>query len=117
MSALNDETRALLDVVLEAIDIPYAATTGGDETRTRIMGDRVMQLKVSLRRLAEAADRGDRHMDETLAEGLAYLRTCLAEHPAAGYVTDRQARERCEAGATWTEAVRLDCAAPAGKAG
>lgn len=117
MSALNEQTRAVIDAVLEALDIPYAATTGGDETRARIMGDRVMQLKVSLRRLAEAADGGDRHMDEQFAEGLAYLRKCLAEMPAAGYVTDRQARERCEAGATWTEAVRLDYAAPVGKAG
>jgi hypothetical protein len=106
VSALSGETRALLDVVLEAIDIPYAATAGHEETRTRIMGERIMQLKVSLQRIAEAADRGDRYADEHLADGLAYLRERLAEIPPTGYVTDKQARERCEAGATWTEAVR-----------
>lgn len=106
MSALSGETRDLLAVVLEAIDIPYAATAGHEETRARILDGRIMQLKVSLQRIAEAADRGDRYVDETLTEGLAYLREQLAAHPAEGYVTDRQARERCEAGATWTEAVR-----------
>lgn len=117
MTTLSAETRAVIDAVLEAIDIPYAASIGHEETRARIMGERIMQLKVSLRMLAEASDRGDRFIGETLTEGLAYLREQLAEHPAEGYVTAEQAHERCEAGATWTDAVRLDYATPAGKAG
>lgn len=108
LNNLSAETRAVIDAVLEALDIPYAATVAHDETRARIMDERIMRLKVSMEHLAEAADRGDRFMDEKFTENLAYLRERLAEHPAEGYVTAAQARERCDAGATWSEAVRLD---------
>lgn len=111
---LAAETRELLAAVLEAIDVPYAATTGGEETRARIMGERVMQLKVSLRPLAEASDRGDRYMDEVFTDGLAYLREQLAEMPAAGFVTHDQAQRRRAAGASWEDAVSLDYRPPAG---
>lgn len=113
MTTLNDETRSVIDAVLEAIDIPYAATVGHDETRARILGQRIMALKVAFKLIA---DTGDRDADQ-LGRRLADLRESLADHPAEGYVTDQQAHERCEAGATWTEAVRLDYAAPARKAG
>lgn len=114
---LTAETREVIGVVLDALDIPYAATTGHDQVRARIMGERILQLVVSLRSLAEAADRGDRYMDERFAEGLAYLRKCLAEHPAEGYVTGEQVRERTAAGADWMDAVRLDYQEPAAEAG
>lgn len=117
MTALNPETRAVIDTVLEAIDIPYAATVGHEETRARILGERIMQLKVSLRLIAEADDRRDRFMDEKFTDGLAYLRKCLAEHPPTGYVTAQQARDRTAAGASWPEAVSLNYQGPTAQGG
>ncbi|GAA1819287.1 hypothetical protein [Actinomadura chokoriensis] len=116
-NGLSAETRAIIDVVLETLDIPYAATVGHEETRGRILDERIMQMKVSLQHLAEAADRGDQYMDEKFADGLTYLRERLAEMPPTGYVTADQARARCDAGATWTEAVSLDYDGPDGDEG
>ncbi|MGI5325509.1 hypothetical protein [Actinomadura nitritigenes] len=104
---LSAETRAVIVAVLDAVDIPYAATVAHEETRAKILADRVMHLVVHLR---SVADRG--HAD-ALARDLEYLRERLDENPAAGYVTSEQARARCDAGAGWMDAVRLDYDSPA----
>ncbi|MFG2016510.1 hypothetical protein [Actinomadura geliboluensis] len=101
-TGLSAETRAVVAVVLEALDIPYAATVAHAETRTRILGERVLHLVVILRGMLQRDRAGD------VSGDLEYLREKLAENPAAGYVTDEQARARCDAGAGWMDAVRLD---------
>lgn len=103
--ALNPETRAVVDAVIEALDIPYAATVGHDETRTAILLDRVRHLLVCMRALAD----GDSPLSPLSAKWhLEYLRERLAGHPPVGYVTLSQAQERLAQGATWTDAVTLD---------
>lgn len=109
MTALNDETRAVVDVVLEALDIPHAATVGHDETRTEVLIHRIMHLQVCMESLAD----GDN--DGWLDARLTYLRERLAAHPPVGYVTSKQARERTEAGASWPDAVSLDYGKEAGR--
>lgn len=83
---MSDLAREVLDVVLEALDIPYAATAGDDETRQKILDQRLMQLVVSLRTLRDDPGRD-------AAWTLAYLREKLAEHPATGYRTWAEARQ------------------------
>lgn len=106
-TGLSAETRAVIGVVLEALDIPYAATVAHEKTRTRILADRVMSTVVVLRGMVT------RERPADLPGDLEYLREQLAAYPAEGYVTDEQARARCDAGATWPEAVALDYAGPA----
>jgi hypothetical protein len=77
---MSDLAREVIDVVLEALDIPYAATAGDEEIRGEILDQRLMQLVVSLRALRDDPGRDAAWM-------LAYLRERLAEHPAAGYQT------------------------------
>ena len=74
----RDESLDALRVVLEAIDIPNAATMGGQETRDRILVERVGHVAVMLRGLLA----GDSWHD--WAWSTAYLRERLAEHPHAG---------------------------------
>lgn len=105
---LTAETRDLIAAVVETLAIPYAATVGHEKTRAKILDERVMQLFVALKPLTSAAD----VTVERLAWVLDYLREKLAEHPPVGYVTDEQARARCDAGATWPDAVRLDYPGP-----
>lgn len=83
---MSDLARALLDVVLDAIDIPYGATAGDEEIRDEILGHRLMQLVVSLRTLRDDPGRD-------AAWTLGYLREKLAEHPATGYRTWAEARQ------------------------
>ncbi|MFG2021087.1 hypothetical protein [Actinomadura geliboluensis] len=106
-TGLSAETRAIIGVVLEALDIPYAATAAHEETRTKILADRVMRVTVAFQLIAERDDA------DHLADSLKWLRESLDENPAAGYVTPEQARARCDAGAGWMDAVRLDYDGPA----
>lgn len=82
---MSDLAREVLDVVLEALDIPYGATAGDDEVRDKILDKRLLQLVVSLRALREEPGRD-------APWTLAYLREKLAEHPATGYRTWDEAR-------------------------
>lgn len=105
---LNEQARTLVDVVLETLAIPHAATVGHDETRQDILNDRMRHLLVFLEGLR------DPHPAD-LEWSLGYLRERLAEHPPVGYVTHAQAQERIEAGASWAEAVGRASAVAGGR--
>lgn len=98
---LHDETVKVILAVLEGIAIPHASTVAHDETRTRVLHDRLMHVQVMLESLLGSAC-------PNVDDAVAYLREKLNEHPPIGYVTQNQARRRCEAGATWMQAVSLD---------
>jgi hypothetical protein len=93
---LNLQARAIVEAVLEAIDIPHAATVEGAETRQAILTERLRHLRISLKSLAVHGD---------TAWALADLEKQLAEHPATGYLTTGDVLQRTEDGATWDEAV------------
>ncbi|MFD7746727.1 hypothetical protein ACFV2V_13775 [Streptomyces sp. NPDC059698] len=78
MSDTTADLRALLDAVLDAIDIPHPATTGDSDTYRAVL-DRRLGLAVIVGRaaLAEGPD--------SVAWNTAYLRRKLAEHPPTGY--------------------------------
>lgn len=101
-NGLQAETRAVLEAIHEAIAIPYAATTAHERTRAEILNERLMHTVVCLESLLRRDNAAE------LPGTLEYLREMLAKHPANGYVTTDQARRRCEAGASWMDAVRLD---------
>lgn len=103
---MNTETRAVIDVVLEALDIPYAATVGQEETRAKILDRRLMWTVTVLRTMFDGP-----HPPES-DWALSYLREKLAEHPPVGYVTGEQARERLAQGMDWMQAVALDVEEP-----
>lgn len=71
-----------LTVILSALDIPYAASTGDDEKRQMIINMRVM---ITLCNLKSVLERGKA---EDLKWQIDYLREELAKHPATGYRTD-----------------------------
>lgn len=98
---LHNETIKVILAVLEGIAIPHAATVKHDETRTRVLQDRLMHVTVMLESLLGSAA-------PDVDDAISYLQEKLAEHPPIGYVTQKQARRRCDAGATWMEAVSLD---------
>lgn len=101
MQNVPDPARELLAVVLEALDIPHPATTGGAEVYDRIRGERATHVVVALRSVLD--DRPLMGIDWTAA----YLRDRLDEHPATGYVTVAQAHAALAAGKSWSEAVAL----------
>jgi hypothetical protein len=103
---LSAETRAVLDVVLDALDIPHAATVGHAETRARILDDRLMNTVVYLRSIANRDDA------KSLTTDLGLLLERLDENPAAGYVTHDQAHTRIIVGASWSDAISLDYQGP-----
>lgn len=87
--------RDALAAVLEALDIPHAATMGGQKIRDRILVERVGHAVIMLASVL-GADTFDP------AWSVAYRRARLAEHPATGYKT-------------WAERVaELDAAGRAG---
>lgn len=88
----------LLTAVRDALDIPHAATTGHDETRTEILTRRISHTVIALGNVLDGAPLG-------IPWETAYLRDRLAEHPAVGYVTTEQARAALDAGTTWADAV------------
>lgn len=102
---LPDDVRDLIAAVLEAIDLPHPATTGGSDVHDRLLATRVVHARIALRNfLDDGPDLGP-------AWTANYLRERLAEHPVTGYVTVDQAHAALDAGKTWTEAVTL----PAGE--
>lgn len=94
------ELRELLAVVLEALDIPYAATMGGEEVRHKVLADRALRTVVTLRAVVEGLPRYLTIRDE--AES---LRALLPVYPAVGYVTAVTARARREAGQDYMQSV------------
>jgi hypothetical protein len=104
-TTLPEPVRDLLAAVLEAIDLPHPATTGGSEVHDRLLATRVVHARIALRNLFDDGP------DLGPAWTAKYLRERLAEHPVAGYVTVDQAHAALDAGKTWTEAVTL----PAGE--
>jgi len=72
--------RAALELALEAIDIPHAATVGDEETRARVMLGRVTSAIIMMRAVLERAD-------SEMAWELGYCREQLDKYPAAGYRT------------------------------
>lgn len=72
------DVRALLDAVLDAIDIPYPATTADDETYRTIL-DRRLSLAVIVARAALAENPADYGWNAD------YLRQKITQHPATGY--------------------------------
>lgn len=69
-----------LAAVLEALDIPNAATVGGQEIRDKILVERAGHARLMLQTVL-----GQDTHDPQWA--MAYLRERLAEHPATGYKT------------------------------
>ncbi|HEU5024631.1 MAG TPA: hypothetical protein VFV01_06875 [Spirillospora sp.] len=98
---LHDDTVKVILAVLEGIAIPYAATTAHDETRTRVLHDRLIHVQVTLESLLGSAA-------PDVDDAVSYLQEKLAEHPPVGYITKKQAHRRIKAGATWMQAVSLD---------
>lgn len=92
--------RELLAVVLEGLDVPYAATVGGEEVRSKVVTDRAMKIAVTLRAVVAGLPRYT-----TISAQTAYLREALEEHPARGYVTWETAMARREAGQDYMQSV------------
>lgn len=105
VGALPPAVTELLSVVLDALDIPHPATTGGAEVYDRIRGERATHVVVALRSILD--DRPLMGVDWTAA----YLRDRIAELPPVGYVTCQQANAALAEGKSWSEAVTL----PAGE--
>lgn len=93
-----EHLRELLAVVLDALDIPYAATVGGDEVRSKVLADRMVPTRTVLRAVVDGW--------ATIRTQTEYLRKALAEHPARGYVTMATAEARRAAGEDFMESVR-----------
>jgi hypothetical protein len=89
--------RDALAAVLEALDIPHAATAGGAKIRQEILNARILYTVAFLR--------GNLHEDHQLGWALGYLRERLGEHPPAGYVTYEEAQAALREGKSWIEAV------------
>ena len=87
---MNDTTpdaRELVDAlaaVREALAIPHAATMGDDETRAKILGER---LGHTVAMLSSVLDRIGDGRDADIPWSVGYLREQLAKHPAEGYKT------------------------------
>lgn len=101
---MNGETRAVVEAVLEALDIPSAATIGFERTRNEILLDRVMHTVITLQFMLWDADDPPFSRLDPMRQ-LVYLRERLAEHPPVGYITWQQALERRKQGADYMESV------------
>ncbi|GAA3036957.1 hypothetical protein [Streptomyces glomeratus] len=101
---MDADVRDLLAAVLEAIDLPHPATTGGAEVHDRLLSARVVYARLALRSALGDTDLGP---DMGPAWNARYLRERLAEHPVTGYVTVDQAQAALDEGKTWSEAVSL----------
>jgi hypothetical protein len=75
------DLREALAAVVEALSVPHAAAVGDDETRTKILLDRLGHMVVMLQGVLGENATVD------LPWSVAYLRGRLAERPAAGYRT------------------------------
>lgn len=76
VSSATDALRA----VLEALDIPNAATVGDQRTRDKILVERADHARLMLRTVLG-------HDTHDPAWAIEYLRARLAEHPVTGYKT------------------------------
>ncbi|MBX6385241.1 MAG: hypothetical protein IRZ07_20100 [Microbispora sp.] len=82
---LSPETRAVIDAVREALDIPAAAPYPGDrERRAEVLDARARVLLYHLGRLVDVADRREGGRVDVQAR-MASLRSWLAAYPATGY--------------------------------
>ncbi|SRR6266568_3766713 len=86
--------RDALAAVLEALDIPNAATAGGQETRAKILEHRTRHAVVMLESVLNPAAPGE------VSWSVDYLCARLAEHPAAGYKTWAERVAELDAAAT-----------------
>ncbi|MFD9211613.1 hypothetical protein ACFVY9_00555 [Streptomyces sp. NPDC059544] len=71
------EAQALLEAILEALDMPYPATIGDTEVHDRILNDRVMHARIALKGVLRDGDDAGWSAD--------FLRARVAELPATGY--------------------------------
>jgi hypothetical protein len=101
VTELPPPVRDLLAAVLEALDIPHPATTGGEQAHDRLLNTRAVHAAIALRAV----------LDDGPGLGAAwnahYLRERLAEHPVTGYVTVEQAHAALAEGKSWSQAVTL----------
>jgi hypothetical protein len=74
-----------LAAILEALDIPFGASTGDEEIRAKILSERLIHALGMLSDWLNPPAPGD---ERHAAWSLAYLREQLAKHPATGYRTD-----------------------------
>lgn len=95
---IPDPVRELLTAVLEAMDIPHAATIGDAEVRDQIVKTRTMHAVLAIRSALTGSPVGIQWTTE-------YLRERLAEEPPTGYVTSEQAQAALAEGKSWSEAV------------
>jgi hypothetical protein len=79
--------------VLEALDIPYAATMGDDQIRAKIVEHRLGHAVVMLKSVL-----GEDHPAPDTAWAITYLRARLADHPAVGYKTWEQRMAELDGG-------------------
>lgn len=104
----------LLSAVADALDIPHAATGGGERVRGEVLGERVLHATLTLRRvgaLQAARQRGQELGPDDVAGlvwEIGYLRERLAEVAPVGYVTHDEARAALAAGLPWMQAVDPD---------
>lgn len=99
---LPEPVHDLLAAVLEALDLPHPATTGGTQAHDRLLNTRARHACIALRSVLDDDGSG-----MGPAWDAAYLRERLAEHPVTGYVTADQAHAALDAGQSWSEAVTL----------
>jgi hypothetical protein len=78
---MNPQTRALLEAVLEAIDIPAPATVGDGPGFSRLLEDRVLDAVVFLHGVLGET----RRPEDGYGWDLAYLRKQLAAKPPTTY--------------------------------
>jgi hypothetical protein len=94
----DEPLRDLLAAVLEALDLPYAATVGDEDAYRQALEERAMHAKIALRSVLDGHP-----LDVEFTTS--YLRERLGEHPPT-YRTLDQARAALAGGSTWAEAVR-----------
>jgi hypothetical protein len=78
---MNPDVRALLEALLEAIDIPSPATVGDSEAFSRLLEDRVLDAVVALHGALSDPVGGV----DGMAWNTAYLRKQLAKKPPTTY--------------------------------
>ncbi|MBU5946779.1 hypothetical protein [Streptomyces sp. PAM3C] len=95
----SSPTRDLLLAILEAIDLPHPATTGGAQVHDRLLAGRVVLVKTAISNILDE--------DHGPTWAASRLREMLVDVPVTGYVTTEQADAAIAQGKTWTEAVTL----------
>lgn len=93
MSGLGTEARQLAEEILAAIDLPFAATTGDEKIRDKILYNRLFPVVVALEAITGAGP------NTPLEWQLDWLRGEIAKYPATGYKTWKEACAEREAAA------------------